>query len=317
MLKLRTVCLVFVFAYSITFAQVQRNPVLEYATGTWCQWCACSHQLIANEILPLMPNTIVVGYHGPPDGSDPFGNFPGDEISSLLNFFFYPSGIIDRTSSPVPIDGWIDSIQARQNIPASVDININKTYDTNTRELDLTVYVTAQQNLTQKHFINIILVEDGLRASQNGNSTCLGGSSFSHNQVVRSMLNGASGDTLFASPVNQGETITKQFTFSISNDFAAEFSRIVVFVYKENATLNRSQIAQAEEYPLVGTVVPVELTSLTGDITDNNIILRWSTASELNNHGFEIEKSADGFNFEKCGFIEGAGSSTEKRDYLY
>ncbi len=317
MLKLRSASLVFIITISSIFAQVQRNPVLEYATGTWCGWCACSHQLIADSILPLMPNTIVVGYHGPSDGSDPFRNFQGNEISGLLNFFSYPSGIIDRTSTPISSDGWIETIQARQNIPATVDINIIKTFDINTRQLNLTVYITALQNLIEKHFINVVLVEDGLRANQTGNNTCTGGLSFIHNNVVRSMLNGALGDTLFNAPVNQGETMAKQFAFTIANDFEAGSSRIVVFVYKENATLSSSQIAQAEEYPLIGTIVPVELTTFTANINNNNIVLNWTTATELNNNGFEIEKSADGFQFEKCGFVKGAGSSTNKKDYSY
>ncbi|MDQ3020053.1 MAG: hypothetical protein M3R36_05725 [Bacteroidota bacterium] len=32
------------------------NALLEYATGTWCQWCPCSHQII-QDILTNYPNT--------------------------------------------------------------------------------------------------------------------------------------------------------------------------------------------------------------------------------------------------------------------
>ncbi len=40
--------------------------------------------------------------------------------------------------------------------------------------------------------------------------------------------------------------------------------------------------------------IPVELTSFTADVTGSSVVLNWSTATELNNQGFEIEKSADG-----------------------
>ena len=37
--------------------------------------------------------------------------------------------------------------------------------------------------------------------------------------------------------------------------------------------------------------IPVELTSFAGNIVNGNVILNWVTATELNNSGFEIERS--------------------------
>lgn len=44
--------------------------------------------------------------------------------------------------------------------------------------------------------------------------------------------------------------------------------------------------------------------------------LRWSTASEVNNYGFEIERRESAM-WEKIGFVAGAGSSSSPRDYSY
>ena len=57
---------------SLSIAQTQRNPVLEYCTGTWCVFCPQGHAIIENDILPNIPNAIIIGYHGPANGSDPF-----------------------------------------------------------------------------------------------------------------------------------------------------------------------------------------------------------------------------------------------------
>ena len=70
------------------------------------------------------------------------------------------------------------------------------------------------------------------------------------------------------------------------------------------------------------TVVPVELVSFTAENSSGEVILRWNTASETNNLGFEIEKSlkskAKGENdFTKINFVEGKGTTTEKQDYIY
>ena len=64
-------------------------------------------------------------------------------------------------------------------------------------------------------------------------------------------------------------------------------------------------------------VVPVELISFSASVTGNSIILNWSTATELNNSGFEIERKLPNSNWERIGFILGAGSTTENRTYSY
>lgn len=63
--------------------------------------------------------------------------------------------------------------------------------------------------------------------------------------------------------------------------------------------------------------IPVELTSFTASIVNNNIILNWNTATELNNQGFDIEQSFDNQKFEKIGFVAGFGTTTEQKSYSY
>lgn len=64
-------------------------------------------------------------------------------------------------------------------------------------------------------------------------------------------------------------------------------------------------------------VVPVELTSFTGAYVGNNVELKWSTATELNNRGFEIQRSANGSQFATVAFVEGYGTTTEAKNYSY
>ncbi|MCW8804792.1 MAG: T9SS type A sorting domain-containing protein [Ignavibacteriaceae bacterium] len=64
-------------------------------------------------------------------------------------------------------------------------------------------------------------------------------------------------------------------------------------------------------------IVPVELTSFTAISNRNTITLNWSTASELNNQGFEIQRSNKGSDFESIGFTPGYGTSTETKNYSY
>ena len=64
-------------------------------------------------------------------------------------------------------------------------------------------------------------------------------------------------------------------------------------------------------------VVPVELTSFTAQSSNNSVELKWSTATETNNKGFEVQRSSDKTNFSKIAFIPGNGSSTSIHQYTY
>ena len=64
------------------------------------------------------------------------------------------------------------------------------------------------------------------------------------------------------------------------------------------------------------TIIPVELTSFAANVNDQEISIIWSTATELNNRGFELERKLDA-EWQKLTFIEGRGTTTEQSDYSY
>ncbi|NWF90023.1 MAG: SBBP repeat-containing protein [Ignavibacteriaceae bacterium] len=63
--------------------------------------------------------------------------------------------------------------------------------------------------------------------------------------------------------------------------------------------------------------IPVELTSFSAENLNNKIVLNWTTASETNNAGFEVERSINGKDFSKLVFIPGNGTTTEKHNYSF
>ena len=69
----------------------------------------------------------------------------------------------------------------------------------------------------------------------------------------------------------------------------------------------------------VSTAVPVELTTFFGTVSGNVVSLKWTTATEVKNYGFEIERSlsAPKTNWEKIGFINGNGNSNSPKEYSY
>lgn len=74
---------------------------------------------------------------------------------------------------------------------------------------------------------------------------------------------------------------------------------------------------------IVGTVeiLPVELVSFTASHSGTNVELRWSTASEINNAGFQVERKVINANetsaWAAIGYKDGFGTTTEKKDYIF
>jgi hypothetical protein len=64
-------------------------------------------------------------------------------------------------------------------------------------------------------------------------------------------------------------------------------------------------------------IVPVEMTSFTGNVTNNIVNLNWATASETNNKGFEVQRSSDNSQYATVAFVAGKGTTTATSNYSY
>ncbi len=63
--------------------------------------------------------------------------------------------------------------------------------------------------------------------------------------------------------------------------------------------------------------LPVELKSFTAQAENQKIILKWTTATELNNNGFEIQRRVAESDFATIGFVKGEGTTTNQKEYSY
>jgi hypothetical protein len=63
--------------------------------------------------------------------------------------------------------------------------------------------------------------------------------------------------------------------------------------------------------------LPVELVSFTGFAFEDHNRLEWTTASEVNNHFFDLERSDDGINFFSIGRVNGHGTTSMRNDYSF
>lgn len=62
-------------------------------------------------------------------------------------------------------------------------------------------------------------------------------------------------------------------------------------------------------------ILPVQLASFTAKLNNKRVDLNWATASEKNSKTFEVERSADGINFQKLQSVAGQGNTTTRHEY--
>lgn len=107
---------------------------------------------------------------------------------------------------------------------------------------------------------------------------------------------GGNGLTFGANAPSQilGQAFQLRFTFTVNGNAS------------QNITIdNFSTSAQISNITL-----PVKFSSLDAKEINNSVSLKWNVATEDNVSGYEIEKSADGRNYSKIGFVNADGEST-------
>ena len=121
-------------------------------------------------------------------------------------------------------------------------------------------------------------------------------------------------------------------TNSPPHDTTGDPNTILLFNFNhsnlDNATTANSYTAAShgtlsyadwDGFPTDKLPLPVTyLKELSGEVINENAIeLSWVTASEMHNQGFEVQRSADGENWDSIGFIDGMGNSNVPHGYFF
>jgi len=73
----------------------------------------------------------------------------------------------------------------------------------------------------------------------------------------------------------------------------------------------------SKTYAALGGVIPVELLAFTAEMSNGLVALKWETATETNNRGFEIQRKAGNYSWQTVGFVSGKGTTSEMSHYTY
>jgi len=163
-------------------------------------------------------------------------------------------------------------MNARNSIPATVAIDVDRSFNKTTREFSGTIDFTALTNLSGQYNYNVILLESGMVWAQTG-----GTSNYVHHHVARAMMNGASGQEIINGTWNQGDVITKSVNYTVpvpggsGPDIIWDSCNVVVLVYKVGSPLSSAApIQQAVQMTLISPDYVAAIASHSPDVIVSN-----------------------------------------------
>ena len=91
-------------------------------------------------------------------------------------------------------------------------------------------------------------------------------------------------------------------------------SNLEAIIVWQDGQLNEINSLDSDGYGVIfqrynATVLPVELLYFYAEKQNENVLLNWETATEINNNYFDVEWSINGIDFQKIGQVQGAGTS--------
>lgn len=101
-------------------------------------------------------------------------------------------------------------------------------------------------------------------------------------------------------------------TFPISNPTGSTNQLLDKYIYYPSTGSGVTPSTAWSEQSL-----PVELTSFNAAIRHGMVDLKWETATEINNYGFEVERKSALTDWNKIGFVEGYGSTNSPKFYSF
>ena len=250
-----------------------RNILFEEFTGTWCGCCPRGHVRL-KKILEDHYNVIPVMIHSG-DDDEPMHIVDGDQLAFDLDAWF-PSATIDRLKFPdndfaqLADSDWEDMILSRLEHSPFADVLLEKSYDSESGSLTVTVTVIFITGGKGDFRFNAYLLEDNLIHNQENSMNddisypdlfgrgdpILG---YVHDHVLRKMLGGpyginpGGGDGI---PLNvtPGQTYSYTFSTFLNVNFKLENIHLVGYVMEYDGP-HDSEVLNAATMQLIETSV--------------------------------------------------------------
>lgn len=119
-------------------------------------------------------------------------------------------------------------------------------------------------------------------------------------------------------PIDLSALLSNPFIIRDSCEAVLSLTRTKINIYDQTDQLNKEVTRCANHSVADDGALPVELASFTSSINRNNVTLNWTTSGEINNSGFDIERTITGTaDWVKAGNVTGNGTTNESKSYSF
>lgn len=227
----------------VTSGKGQRNVLVEEFTGVRCVNCPAGSAIIEDLLLANSPNLIAVSIHAG-DFSIPYSeslyDFTTPEGSQILSYVGVPFGYPTATVNRKKFDGefdlqlgqaqWAGFILQEMELEPAVEIVIEPTFDTLSRNLDLKVTLFVQEEIAEPDVrLSVMITESEIADYQLTPADQDPQSNYVHKHVLRGMATPFDGTPLTEN-LSAGAVVTKSFDYVLPAGWKAENCKVIAFV---------------------------------------------------------------------------------------
>ncbi|MAS93985.1 MAG: hypothetical protein CMO55_12390 [Verrucomicrobiales bacterium] len=310
------------------FAQVQRNPILEVYTGTWCAFCPDKESYIET-ILANYPDTIVVEVHDgdvmqTPEGHGiAFGFNPSFPQASIDHFKFAAEDSVTVSRSD-----WLDRVGDRVSTTSPVAVNLSRVlWNPGTREMTVRVTARFASAVSGNLRFNLYVVEDNVTGDEDYDQTNNYNNSaghpyfgagnpiagYVHRNVVREIAGGPWGTSnVIPDEVGAGQSFSHEYTYTLPADYDETQVKLVGVVQRYNGNIEQREILNAVEAPLLVSKVDGLIGKNSNRLKGNNIY-NTNGAGQKHRAATDRRKSVFVFSVENDGFENGDLTTRTRR----
>lgn len=270
----------------------RQKQLVEHITSNSCTYCYLGDAVL--RALDAMRDDLAwVSIHGNQSTTDPFNTTKCNQLMSYLGANSFPSGSFNRydfegSGSVVTGLGYNENYTqlAAQMLseeaidanptPTLASVDISGTFDSDSRELKLTVAGTATADFTTifgtQVGLTVYVIEDSLIARQYTNGKWY--QNQVHDHVLRDVLSAVQGDAI---GWNGNGTYTNTYTTTLNSTWNVDKMRVVAFVHRKGTGVNKevinTEMLAISDLELIAPVLGDLNDDGNVDVDDLNIIL--------------------------------------------
>ena len=226
-----------------TKVEGKKVVLLEDFTGVRCINCPDAHEIAEDLLARYSDNLVVISIHAGSQAS-PLQNWPdftteaGDTwYYNTFNFDHNPVGTINRTKNDNGGYGFDDGLWGTKVVEEiakeqEAETSITPSYNSESRELSITLHTTFKKEIEGDYFIFAGLLEDSVQGKQVTHSGL--NPNYWHRNMFRAPINGTWGQRLYNGLTEINQEFETNLSITVDTTYREDQCYVVSYVYDNN-----------------------------------------------------------------------------------